>query len=75
MAGDVAEQLAELKALGLLELAAEVVRTHPVGLIDDHQVPLGLGQLSEQIVVARQLIHPRDQQRVLLERRRAEHRL
>ena len=75
MAGDVAEQLAELKALGLLELAAEVVRAHPVGLIDDHQIPLGLRQLSEQILVARELIHPGDQQRVLLERRRAEHRL
>ena len=36
------EQLAELEALGLLELAAEVVGAHAVGLVDDDQVPLGL---------------------------------
>ena len=37
-----AEQLAELEALGLLELAAEVVGAHAVGLVDDDEVPLGL---------------------------------
>ena len=73
VAGDVAEQLAELEALGLLQLAAEVVRAHAVRLVDDHQIPLGLRELGEEILVARQLIHPRDQQRVLLERRCAEH--
>ena len=75
VAGDVAEQLAELEALGLLQLAAEVVGAHAVGLVDDHEVPLGLGQLGQEVLVARELIHPRDQQRVLLERRGAEHRL
>jgi hypothetical protein len=39
VAGDVAELLSELKALGLLELAAEVVGAHAVGLVDDDEVP------------------------------------
>ena len=36
------EQLAELVALGLLQLGAEVVRRHPVRLVDHDQVPVGL---------------------------------
>ena len=44
-----AEQLAELEALGLLELAAEVVRAHPVRLVDDDQVPLGLLELRLEL--------------------------
>ena len=73
VARDVAEQLAEQEALGLLELAAEVVRAHAVRLVDDHEVPLGLRKLGLQVLVARELIHARDEQRVLLERRRPEH--
>ena len=46
VAGDVAELLAELEALGLLELAAEVVGAHAVGLVDDHEVPVGLASSS-----------------------------
>ena len=65
MAGDPTEQLAELEALSLLQLAAEVVGAHAVGLIDDDQIPLGLLQLRLQLLVAGQLIHPRDQQRVV----------
>ena len=67
VAGDVAQQLAELEALGLLELAAEVVGAHAVRLVDDHEVPLGLRELGQQVLVAGELVHPRDQQRVLLE--------
>ena len=59
-----AEQLAELEALGLLELAAEVVGAHPVRLVDDDEVPLGLGELGLQLLVAGELVHPGDQQRV-----------
>ena len=62
-----AEQLTELEALGLLQLAAEVVRTHPVRLVDDDQVPLGLLELRLELLVAGQLVHPGDQQRVGLE--------
>ncbi len=71
---DVAQLLAELEALGLLELAPEVVGAHPVGLVNDHEVPLRLGKLGEQVLVASQLIHAGDQQWVLLERVGAEHR-
>ena len=35
-----AELLAELVALGLLDLIAEVVGRHLVRLVDDHQVPV-----------------------------------
>ena len=75
VAGDVAELLAELEALGLLQLAGEVVGAHAVGLVDDDEIPLGLRQLGLEDLVARELVHARDQQRVLLERRGAEHRL
>ena len=71
--GDVAELLSELEALGLLELATEVVGAHAVGLVDDDEIPCGLREVGLQLLVARELIHARDQQRVVLEGRRAEH--
>jgi len=61
--------------LRLLELAAEIMGAHPVRLVDHDQVPLRFLKLGEQLLVARQLIHPRDKQRVLIKRRCAEHRL
>ncbi len=64
MAGDAAQQPAELVAAGGLELVAVVVRRHPVGLVDDHQVPVGLLQVGQQLVAAGQLVHPGDEQRV-----------
>ena len=39
VSGDVAEELAELEALGLLELVAEVVSGHAMSLVDDDQIP------------------------------------
>ena len=60
-----AEQLAELVALGLLQLVAEVVRRHPVRLVHDYQVPVGPIQLVLEVVGTRQLVHPGDQQLVL----------
>jgi hypothetical protein len=69
VAGEPAEQLAELEALGPLDLGAEVVGAHPMGLIDDDQIPFGLGELGQQLIVAGQLIHPGDEQGVGLEHR------
>ena len=75
VAADLAELLAELEAFGLLELAAEVMGAHAVSLVDDHEIPLRLRKLGAQLVVTGELIHPGDQKRMLLEGRRAEHRL
>ena len=44
--GDLAEQPAELVALGLLDLVAEVVRRHLVRLVDDDEVPVGRASLA-----------------------------
>ena len=65
VAGDVAEQLTELEALCLLQLAAEIVRAHPVRLVDDRPDPTRFPQLSLEFVVARQLVHSGDQQRLV----------
>ena len=56
------EELAELVALGLLQLVAEVMRGHPVRLIDHDQVPVGALQLLLELVGPGELVHPRDQQ-------------
>ena len=53
----VGETLAENEA----GRTAEVVRRHAVRLVNDHQVPLGLPQLSKQLRVAGQLVHASDQ--------------
>lgn len=37
------------------------------GKVDDHQIPLGLRELSLQFLVAGQLVHTGDEQRVGLE--------
>ena len=58
-----AEQLPELVALGGVQFRAEVMRRHPVRLVDHHQVPVAAVQLLAQVIGARQLVHPRDQQR------------
>ena len=55
-------------ALGLLELAAEVVRAHAVRLVDDDEIPVGALEPGLQFFVAGELVHPSDEQRVLLER-------
>ena len=68
VARDLAEAHAQLVALGLLDLVAEVVRRHLVGLVADHEVPLALRELGHELLVAREVIEARDQQ-VLLEER------
>jgi len=37
-------------ALGLLQLVAEVVRGHPVRLVDHHQVPVGALKLLFELI-------------------------
>ena len=61
-------QPAKLVALGFLDLAAHVVRGHLVGLVDHDEVPVGGRQLGLKVLVARQVIKARDQQRPLTER-------
>ena len=65
--GDPAEQFAELEALGLLQLSAEVVGGHAVCFVDDDEVPFGVLELGLQLLVAGELVHPRDEQGVGLE--------
>ncbi len=67
MASDLAEEFPELEALGLLQLAAEVVGAHAVRLVDDDQIPVGLLELGLELLVAGELIHPCDEERVGLE--------
>ena len=65
--GPCAEELAELEALGLLEFAAEPVGAHPVGFVDDDQVPVAVLDLLEQGLVAGEVVHPGDEERVGIE--------
>src|ERR1700745_4197993 len=67
MTGDVREQLTQLESLSLLQLACEVARAHPVRLINDRKIPRRVPELPLKVVVARQVIHPGDQQVVFLE--------
>ncbi len=67
VAGDAAQEFSQLEAARLLQLAEEVVRRHPVRLIDHHQVPFGVGELRLQLLVAGQLVHTGDHQRVSVE--------
>lgn len=52
MPGDQPEDLPELEAFGLLQLAREVVGSHAMCLVDHDQVPFGAGQLVEQLLVS-----------------------
>ena len=68
VASVVAHPLAHVVALGALHLIAEVVGAHAVRFIEHHQVPFGrLLQPGLQLRIARELIHPGDQQRPLRE--------
>ena len=60
--GGLPEELAELVALGLLQLVAEVVGGHPVRLVDHDQVPVGALKLLLELIGPGELVHPRDQQ-------------
>src|SRR5215203_1257649 len=61
MAGEPAQLLTQQKPFGFLDLAGEEVGAHLVRLVDDYQVPLGSAQIRNQILVAGELVHARDQ--------------
>jgi hypothetical protein len=65
--GALAQQLAELEPLRRLQLATEPGRAHPVRLVHDHEVELGLLDLFQQHFIPGELIHSRDEQPLLLE--------
>ena len=64
VAGDAGEQLAQPVALGVGDLAAEEVRGHLVRFVAHHQVEAALRgrQQGLQLLVAGQLVQPRDDQ-------------
>ena len=47
-------------ALGVLDLAAKEGRRHLVGFVADDEVPVGIGQLCLNVLVAAQLIQTAD---------------
>jgi len=64
-----ADDLAQAVALGALDFARLVGGAHPVRLVDDDQVPLVGGEDALlQVLVPAELVHPRDQAMVVLER-------
>ena len=67
MPRDPAEHLTQLVTLGRLQLAAEVAGRHPVRLVDDDEIPIRALEEVDQLLTPGELVHSRDQQRVLLE--------
>ena len=69
VAGEAGQQPAELVALGVAHLAAEEGGRHLVGLVADHQVVAAIpgAQLGLDLLVAGQLVQPRDGQVVFQE--------
>ena len=63
------QELAELVALGVLDLAAEEGRRHLVGLVADDEVPAAVGdrELGLHVLVAGQLVQAGDDEVVLEE--------
>ena len=65
MPRELAEELAEAVALGVLDLVAEEGGRHLVGFVANHQVPVGVGQLRLDVLVPAQLVQAADGQRIL----------
>ena len=61
MACETAQELAQLKARGFINLVAKVVGRHLVGLVHHNQIPLGLGQQLLVFLVARELVQAGNQ--------------
>ena len=62
MATDFPKQLAQLVSLGVLHLIAEMRRRHPVGFINNDQIPfIGSDKLLLEVFVAGQNIKPGNQ--------------
>src|SRR5438874_81179 len=55
-----AEELPKPVPLGDLDLVAEVVGGHLVGLVYDHQVPICLAELRQDVLVPRHVIEAAD---------------
>ena len=68
MAGLVPQRLAQLEALGLPQIVAVAVRRHLVGLVHDHQVPVGGLELGHQVLAPGELVDSGDEQVLVLER-------
>src|SRR3989442_14324269 len=62
MARDGAKQLTQMEAFGLLDLVPVITGRQLVGLVDDHQIPVGEAKLFLQVVVAGKLVEARDHQ-------------
>ena len=56
-----AQCLTELVLLGLLNFNTEEVSRHPVGLVDHHQIPVGLAETFDEVLAAGDLIDTTDQ--------------
>jgi hypothetical protein len=67
VAGDAAQQFAQLEALSLVDLVSEVAGRELVRLIDHHQVPVRKAQLVQELFAARQLVYAGDHQVGILE--------
>ena len=65
MPRELAEKLAEPISLGVLDLVAEERGRHLVGFVANHQVPVGVGQLRLNVLVAAQLVQAADGHRIL----------
>ena len=61
VAGKAAQELAQLESACLVDLVAEVVGRHLVGLVHHDQVPLGLRQQLLVLLVARELVQAGNQ--------------
>ncbi|MGK2954708.1 MAG: hypothetical protein ACSLFI_03425, partial [Solirubrobacterales bacterium] len=67
MSRGAAQRFAELVLLGLLHLGTEEMGRHPVGLVDDDQVPIALPDTFDQVLAAGDLVDAADQAVTLLE--------
>ena len=61
VARETTQELAQLKAPGFIDLVAEVVGRHFVGLVHHNQIPLSLGQQLLVFLVARELVQAGNQ--------------
>ncbi len=65
MPGELAEELAEAVALGVLDLIAKEGGRHLVSFVANHKVPVGVGQLGLDVLITAQLVQAADGHRIL----------
>src|SRR5205085_2944756 len=68
VAGDTSEHFAEAIPAGLLELVTEEVRRHAVRLVHDDEIPFTASNQIDEIVIARKMVEPGDEEVVVGER-------